>query len=187
MVSTVQTTLGEYFGNVWRAATSTFEGLAVTMSWMFRRPMTVQYPDKIERPLQETLPEGWRGVLEADLSLCLGCGLCEKSCPIGCIVTEAVKDATTGKRVITRFDINVVKCMHCGLCSEACNTGALRHTTEFEIANREMDQMVHHFVTADPVPVYKKKKDQPPPESRPLGEALREAREKKEPDQEEKQ
>ena len=184
MVSPAQTSLGNYFGNIIRAATSTFEGLAVTMSWMFRRPMTIQYPDKIDRPLQETLPEGYRGLLEADLSLCIGCGLCEKTCPIGCIVTEVVKDATSGQRVITRFDINVIKCMHCGLCSEACNTGALHHTTEFEIAEGSIDTLVNRFVTGDPVPVFKPKKGEDKPQGRPPGEVLREARRSQKPGRE---
>ncbi len=181
MVSPAQTSLTQYFGNISRAATSTFEGLAVTMSWMFRRPMTVQYPDKIAQPLQETLPEGWRGVLENDLVLCAGCGLCSKACPIGCIVTEVVKDATLGKRVIKRFDINVAKCMHCGLCSEVCMTGSLRHTNEFEIAEGEIGNLVHHFVQGEPVPVYKKTKGEPPPEGRPVGDVLKELKGKSKP------
>ena len=186
MVSSAQTSLTQYFGNITRAATSTFEGLAVTMSWMFRRPMTVQYPDKIDRPLQETLPDGWRGLLETDLALCAGCGLCEKTCPIGCIVTEVVKDATTGGRVITRFDINAAKCMHCGLCSEVCESGALRHTKEFEIAGGQIGDMVHRFVVADPVPVFKPKKGEPQPQGLPVGGVLKELRESQRPRGEDK-
>ena len=44
-----------YFGNIRRAVSSTFEGLTVTMSWMFRRPSTIQYPDRLEMPVQEAL------------------------------------------------------------------------------------------------------------------------------------
>lgn len=179
MVSPAQTSLKTYFGNIARAATSTFEGLAVTMSWMFRRPMTVQYPDKIDKPLQETLPEGYRGVLENDLALCGGCMLCSKTCPIGCIVAEVVKDAESGQRFIKRFDINVAKCMHCGLCSEVCGTGSLVHTNEFEIAEGELGELVQHFVEGEPVPVYKKQKGEPDPERRPVGDVLKELKAKK--------
>jgi len=175
MVSAVQTALTRYVQNIVRAATTTFEGMAVTMSWMFRRPMTVQYPDKIERPIPEVLPEGWRGLLEADVSICIGCSVCASTCPIGCIAVDTVKDAATGGRMITRFDINVAKCMHCGLCTEACPTGALRHTTQFEIANDNVENLVHHFVVGGPVPAYKPQKGVAP-QGRPRGEALLEVR-----------
>lgn len=170
-----------YLGNIARAVTSTFEGMAVTMSWMFRRPMTVQYPDKMERPLRETLPEGWRGVLETDLALCTGCGLCDKKCPIDCIVVDVEKDPESKQRMIKRFDINVVKCMVCGICSEVCPTDAIRHTHEFELTAGDISKLVHRYVPGDPVPVYKPKKGVPKPETRPLGEILREIRDSQRP------
>jgi len=33
-----------------------FEGMSITFSHLMRRPMTIQYPDKIPVPIQETLP-----------------------------------------------------------------------------------------------------------------------------------
>jgi formate hydrogenlyase subunit 6/NADH:ubiquinone oxidoreductase subunit I len=164
-----------YIDNIRRAVTSTFEGMAVTMSWMFRRPMTIQYPDKIEVPVPDMLPEGWRGLLEVDVSVCGGCGLCSKTCPIGCIAFGLVKDAATGERRLARLDINAAKCMHCGLCTEVCPSGALRHTRYFEAANNRIENLVHRFVAGAPVPLYKIQKDVKPA-TRPLGEALLAAR-----------
>ena len=145
----------EYFANVWRAVSSIFEGLSVTMSWMFRRPPTIQYPDKIEKPVQEMLPEGYRGVLEVDLARCIGCLLCMRTCPIGCIDVEVTKNPETGGREITRFDIDMGRCMFCGLCTEAEDCDALMHTTQFEATMPHPDQLVLHFVK-QPVPVAKR-------------------------------
>lgn len=175
MVSTVQTAVTQYFKDIRKAAVSTFEGMAVTMSWMFRRPMTVQYPDKIDKPIPQQLPDDYRGILEVDLSICTGCTSCVKTCPIGCITVEVEKNAETKERFLARFDINVARCMFCGLCSELCPTGSLRHTKQFEIANEDRDNFTFSYVTGAPVPVYKKQKGIEPI-SRPVGEAFLEIR-----------
>jgi len=150
-----------WFRNVRRTVSSIFEGLAVTMSWMFRRPITVQYPDKIEQPIQEALPDSYRGILELDVRLCTGCLLCEKTCPIQCI-SIGVEKNPAGGRDITRFDIDISKCMYCGLCSEACNFNSLRHSSEFEATQRSTADMVLHFVS-QPVPIAKYKPGEAPP------------------------
>jgi ferredoxin len=67
--------------------------------------------------------------------------------------------------------------MYCGLCSEACPTGAIRHTREFEGANAQVANLVMRFVRpGDEHQTYKAPKDKSEIESRPVGEALREAR-----------
>jgi formate hydrogenlyase subunit 6/NADH:ubiquinone oxidoreductase subunit I len=150
-----------WFADIGRAVGSIFEGLAVTMSWMFRRPWTIQYPDKIEKPVQEMLPDTWRGVLEVDLGRCVGDLLCERACPIGCIAMKVEKNAATGVREITKFDIDIGRCMYCGLCQEACKFGALCHTTQFEACASSADGLVLHFAK-DPVPVSRHKAGEGP-------------------------
>ncbi len=161
---------GNWFGNVHRAVTSVFEGLSVTMSWMFRRPMTIQYPDKIDRPIQETLPEAYRGILELDVRLCTGCLLCEKTCPIQCISVGVEKNAAGGRDIV-KFDIDVDKCMYCGLCQESCNFGALRHSAEFEATQSSIANLNLHFVT-QPTPVARHKAGEAPARL-PRGEILK--------------
>ncbi|MCH7911762.1 MAG: NADH-quinone oxidoreductase subunit I, partial [Deltaproteobacteria bacterium] len=54
----------EYFKNIKDTVFTIFEGMTITFSHFLRRPMTIQYPDRIEKPVQETLPLRYRGILE---------------------------------------------------------------------------------------------------------------------------
>lgn len=155
--------LRDYFSNIMKAAVSIFEGLAVTLSYLFRRPVTIQYPDRIARPVPEMLPPGFRGLLEADVSICTACMACMKRCPLGVIHIETERDAETRKNFLTRFEIDFAMCMVCGLCTEVCPTGAIRHSTEFEASTWHVTNLVHCYVTpGEKIPAYKVVKDQEP-------------------------
>ncbi|MFZ5515828.1 MAG: 4Fe-4S binding protein [Candidatus Zhuqueibacterota bacterium] len=129
---------------------------------MVRKPMTIQYPDRIPKPLPETLPSNFRGVLEVDISTCTGCLACMKRCPIDVILIVTERDPETKKNFLTRFEIDASKCMVCGLCTEVCPTGAIRHSTEFEASSWNIMNLVLLYVQpGEKVPVYKMVKDQP--------------------------
>ena len=146
-----------YIDNVVSTVGTVFEGLAVTFSHFFRKPYTVQYPDRMPMRVQDTLPYRYRGFLEVDLEICTGCLACERACPIDCIYIETKKDKDTKQLVLERFDIDLAKCMYCGLCSEPCPTGSIHHTREFEGADYSLESMVKRFVH-EPVAAYKPKK-----------------------------
>jgi len=151
-----------YFSSIRKAFVSIFEGMAVTLSYMVRKPVTIQYPDRIPQPLPETLPTNFRGVLEVDISICTGCLACMKRCPIDVILIETERDPETKKNFLTRFEIDASKCMVCGLCTEVCPTGAIRHSTEFEASSWNIMNLVLLYVKpGEKVPVYKIAKDQP--------------------------
>ena len=154
--------VSQYFQNIWTAATSFYEGLSVTMSWMFRRPMTIQYPDKIEKPIEDQLPERYRGFLEVDLNYCIGCTMCMRTCPIDCILVELAKHPESGTRMITRFDIDISKCMFCGLCTEVCPTGCLHHTPLFAGTSAHIENLVLRYVDTPLVPFKQKKGEEYP-------------------------
>jgi len=160
----VATTVMDYFANIKNAFTSIFHGLSVTFSYLFRKPTTIQYPDRVETPVQQMLPPLFRGILEVDTALCIGCNLCEKTCPIGCLRMVVVRDPETNQRYITRFDVDVAKCMVCGLCSENCPTGAVRHSTEFEASTANVVNLVYRYVKpGERVPVHKPVKGEESP------------------------
>jgi formate hydrogenlyase subunit 6/NADH:ubiquinone oxidoreductase subunit I len=157
-----------YFGNVVAAAKTTAEGLAVTLAQYFRRPTTVQYPDRTAVPVADSLPERYRGFLEVDMDICTACKACERDCPINVIAIdiEKVEDV----RAMTRFDIDMGKCMYCGICVESCPTDArapgdkeqtkcIRMTREFEGATSDFETLTFRFIRpGDFVVPYKPKK-----------------------------
>jgi formate hydrogenlyase subunit 6/NADH:ubiquinone oxidoreductase subunit I len=161
------TRFATYLRNIVDTATTVFEGMAVTCSHFIRRPFTVQYPDRTDLRVQDTLPFRYRGILEVDLEICTGCLACERACPIDCIVIDATKDKQTKQMVLTRFDIDIAKCMFCGLCSEPCPTGSIHHTPEFEGADFSLESMIRRYVK-EPVAAYKPKKVETDPAVAPI-------------------
>ncbi|MGH7820439.1 MAG: NuoI/complex I 23 kDa subunit family protein [Candidatus Binatia bacterium] len=160
--------VSQYVKNIWSAGATVFDGMAVTFSYFLRKPVTVEYPDRMATRVQDTLPPRYRGILEVDLEICTACLACERACPIDCIVIEAKKDKAAGGFVMTRFDIDLAKCMYCGLCSEPCPTGAIHHTTEFEGADYSLESMIRRFVKAPAVAYKPKKSGEVDPEVKPI-------------------
>lgn len=174
-----------YFERIARAARTTAEGLAVTLAQYFRRPTTVQYPDRVPVPVVDSLPERYRGFLEVDLAICTACKACERDCPINCIAIDVEKRGD--QRGMTRFDIDMGKCMYCNLCVESCPvpaqapgdaepTKCIRMTREFEGATGQLETLTFRFVAPGAFAVpFKPKKGEVPATSR-RGEIARHVR-----------
>src|SRR5437588_11601083 len=169
--------LGAYVKNVRDTAKSFWEGMSVTLSYMFRKPITTQYPDRVPVPVRDTLPPRYRGFLEVDMDICTACQACERACPIAVINIDILKGdgKTTPKLRMERFDIDIGKCMYCGLCVEPCPTGAIQHTREFEGAVMNFNNLTLRFVpdVLQPVVAYKPPKGAEACPRQPLGEITR--------------
>ncbi|MDF1565939.1 MAG: NADH-quinone oxidoreductase subunit I [Deltaproteobacteria bacterium] len=161
-----------YFANIKNSTRTIWHGMSITLSYMFRRPITVQYPDRTEVPVRDTLPDRYRGFLEVDMDICTACQACQKDCPIDCIRIDI--EGKGKERYMTRFDIDIAKCMFCGLCTENCPTGAIQHTPEFEASALAMENLTFRFIS-DPVqgvPPYKVEKGVDSYQRKPLGSIL---------------
>ncbi|MFH1407391.1 MAG: NADH-quinone oxidoreductase subunit I [Candidatus Omnitrophota bacterium] len=114
----------KYFENIAGAIVSLVKGFAVTLKFLFMKPVTVQYPDE-----KIALSPRFRGMLkllrdENGNEICDACGICSLVCPVKVISIEAFKDES-GKRKAKSYSINFGRCMFCGLCAENCPKNAL--------------------------------------------------------------
>jgi NADH-quinone oxidoreductase subunit I/NAD(P)H-quinone oxidoreductase subunit I len=162
----------DYFAAIARSVATLGDGLAVTFSYLLRKPTTIQYPDRTADPVVSMLPRRSRGFLEVDITKCTGCSMCAKTCPISCIDIEVVKNEETKKRELNKFNIDISKCMFCGLCEEGCPVSCIRHSNEFEGAMYDVNKLVFEFID-EPREVAKPPKKDEPVEHKPLGSIVR--------------
>ena len=106
-------------------------GMAITLKHLFRRKVTVSYPE-----VQREFAPVYRGqhVLKRDengAERCTACGLCAVACPAEAIVMTA-EERKPGEEKLYReekyasmYEINMLRCIFCGLCEEACPKEAI--------------------------------------------------------------
>ena len=119
------------------------KGLLLTFSYIFRKPVTVQYPEEKITPNPRF--RGNTFVWYEDR--CTGNGACAKACPLGIIriVTSTTSRPDIGNLYeIERFDIDTGRCMFCALCIEACPYDAIFMGGEFELAKPGRNDLIIH-------------------------------------------
>ena len=88
------------------------QGMGVTLSNFFSKPVTVSYPEE-KRPVADR----FRGRIYLKLETCIGCTLCEQACPVeGCIDSQPYK----------MHFINLDTCTRCDACLVACPVDAIK-------------------------------------------------------------
>ena len=117
-------------------------GLALTLNYMFRKKITINYPFE-----KGPLSPRFRGELAlrrypSGEERCIACKLCEAVCPAQAITIEAEPRAD-GTRRTTRYDIDMVKCIYCGLCEEACPVDAIVEGPNFEYTTATREELLY--------------------------------------------
>lgn len=114
-----------------------FSGLKLTLKYLFKRKITVQYPE-------EKTPKSprFRGLhalrrYPNGEERCIACKLCEAVCPAAAITIDS-EVREDGTRRTTRYDIDLFKCIYCGFCEEACPVDSIVETniSEFHFEDR---------------------------------------------------
>lgn len=120
-------------------------GFATTFKHLFRKPITVHYPDQ-KMPM---FPK-YRGkqVLMRDengLEKCVACGLCAVACPSDAIYLEAAENdgsVQAGPRYAKVYQIHKTRCIFCGYCEEACPVSAIFMGKDYELAVYSKDDFI---------------------------------------------
>ena len=118
--------------------TEVVSGFLLTLRYMFKKPVTVNYPFE-KGPLSPRFrgEHALRRYSNGE-ERCIACKLCEAICPALAITIEA-EPREDGSRRTTRYDIDMTKCIYCGFCQEACPVDAIVEgpNTEFSTETRE--------------------------------------------------
>ena len=117
-----------------------FKGLGVTGRYLFKKKITVQYPE-------EKTPQSFRfRGLHAQRRYangeerCIACKLCEAICPAMAISIES-EEREDGTRRTKSYDIDLTKCIFCGFCEESCPVDSIVETRIFEYHGDEKSDL----------------------------------------------
>jgi|TARA_Y100000588_G_scaffold372111_1_gene444276 NADH-quinone oxidoreductase chain I len=116
------------------------KGLLLTLSYVFRRKVTLNYPHEKGRLSPRFRGEHALRRYPSGEERCIGCKLCEAICPAQAITIE-VQPRDDGSRKTTRYDIDMVKCIYCGFCQESCPVDAIVQGPNYEFSTETREEL----------------------------------------------
>ena len=103
------------------------KGMALTLKYFFRRPITTQYPEQ-----RLAVSRRIRGnQLIWDKDKCIACSACSRACPVGCLTIATSRDENK-KLKVDKIELDIGMCISCGLCVEACPQKCLFMSCDYE-------------------------------------------------------
>ena len=80
---------------------------------------------------------------------CVGCLLCQGTCPAGAIYIEPEENSadnpvSAGERHAKVFDVDLLRCIYCGHCELACPTNAITLENNTAIAGYTRESLLIH-------------------------------------------
>jgi len=118
-----------------------FKGLGLTGRYLFKRKITVQYPE--EKTPQSQRFRGLHALRRYanGEERCIACKLCEAVCPAVAITIES-NQREDGTRRTTLYEIDLHKCIYCGFCEESCPVDAIVETRIFEYHGEQRSDLI---------------------------------------------
>jgi len=129
-----------FWGETWQTARAVTWAMTVTLKNLFRKPVTVHYPDVV-RPY----PDRLRGLLalvydKTGEEACIGCRLCEYVCPPQVIKVEMLKGEK--RNYAKTFTLELYACEFCELCVQVCPTDAIIMLKTFDLATSDRRELL---------------------------------------------
>jgi NADH-quinone oxidoreductase subunit I len=108
-----------------------FEGMWFVFKHMFKKTVTVQYPEE-----KIVLGPEFRGrpvlVAENGQERCVACGLCARACPPLAISMQAGETNDDKERYPVTFEIDMLRCIYCGMCEDVCPEEAIVMSPDYD-------------------------------------------------------